>query len=183
MSKKKKSVEEDSELEEEIKEDELEEIIEKISEKEIPEETNLDENQFREFLQTESAAPVLEEIAGEQELNTRFFSTSGIGRDFEEDENTTNYSLEKYEKPGESKYDEAPKSFQEEVSTAPNVGLARNSETRKQDFTFNTPEAQRMQREVIHDSESDYIQPKRFEQKNQAMPFEKEDRKYKEFKP
>ena len=173
---------EESELEEEIKEDELGEIAKKISEEDL-EIKSIDKNQFRESLQADSSSPVLEEIAGEQELSAVFFTSGKEGGN--EEENTENYSLEKYEKSGESKYDEPPRSFHEEVSTGtpPDVGLARNLEIRQQDFTISTPEAQRMQRDVTHDSESDYLQPERFEQKNQAMPFEKEDKKYKEFKP
>lgn len=60
-------------------ESELEERIEELTPEDISSEddkkSNIDENQFREFLQTESSTPVLEEIAGTQELGGRFFST------------------------------------------------------------------------------------------------------------
>ena len=74
---------EESELEEEIKQDELEEIVEKISEEKpseelILEESNIDQNTFQEFLQTDSTAPSLEKVAGEQELGGRIVFTPGM---------------------------------------------------------------------------------------------------------
>lgn len=173
MSKEEK---EDSELEEVLDEEELKKVVEEAEEIEI------DENQFQEFLQVDNSAPALEQIAGEQEIR---WTRTEQREDKSENENAANYSLEKYEKSGESKYDEAPRNFHEEVSTGTvlNVGLARNSETPQQNFTFSTPETQRMQRDATQTTESDYINPKRFEQKNEEMPFEQQDKKYKEFKP
>ena len=91
---KKISKEETSELEEEIKEDELKEIVEKISEKEIPKETNINKDQFREFAKTESTAPVLEEIAGEQELGGRVFFTPGMDANVQEDNEAFRYDIQ-----------------------------------------------------------------------------------------
>ena len=93
---KKKKDEEDSELEELIDEEELEEITQDIEEAVSPE-INIDENQFQEFLQIKSFAPVLEEIAGEQELGGRIFFTPGTGRDFEGDDKAFRYDLQTQE--------------------------------------------------------------------------------------
>jgi len=82
-----------SELEEEIKEDELGEIAEKVSDEDSTGEL-IDENQFREFLQIESTAPVLEEIAGEQELSTRFFPTSRMAQGSSEEEEAFRYDAQ-----------------------------------------------------------------------------------------
>jgi len=95
MTKKKKR-DEDSELEELIDEEELEEITQDIEEAVSPE-INIDENQFQEFLQIKSFAPVLEEIAGEQELGGRIFFTPGTGRDFEGDDKAFRYDLQTQE--------------------------------------------------------------------------------------
>jgi len=67
--------EEESELEELIDEDTLKEIAEEISRRSQPE--FVDDSRFSEFMQldTESSAPVLERVLGEQELGTRFFAT------------------------------------------------------------------------------------------------------------
>ena len=100
MPKKKKSNEEDSELEELIDEKKLKKIVQDIKEKSeepVSSKTNIDKNQFQEFLQIKSSAPVLEEIAGEQELTGRFFSSSETGRDFEGDDKAFRYNLQTQE--------------------------------------------------------------------------------------
>ena len=84
---------EDSELEELIDEKKLKEIIEEVGEEPEELKTNIDKNQFREFLQTESSAPILEEIAGTQELGGRFFST-GTGTNVQEDDGAFRYDAQ-----------------------------------------------------------------------------------------
>ena len=57
-------------------------------------ESNIDQNQFREFVQTEPTAPVLEEITGEQELGGRVFFTPGMDTSVQDDEGTFRYDLQ-----------------------------------------------------------------------------------------
>lgn len=105
------------ELEEQIpdEESELEELIEEPEQnetapegvpsnegKEISEESNIDENQFREFLQPESTAPVLEDITGEQELGGRVFFTPGMDTGVQDDDGAFRYDMQA--KPDEPKY-------------------------------------------------------------------------------
>ncbi|GEM_PF-1325008 len=92
-----KENEEDSELEELIDEKKLKEIIKEVGEESKEPKTNIDETQFREFLQTESTAPVLEEIAGTQKLGGKFFSTSGTGTNFQDDEKAFRYDAQAQE--------------------------------------------------------------------------------------
>lgn len=78
----------ESELEKEIEEDELEEISEKVFSEDSTEKT-IDDDEFKEFIQspTESTAPVLEKIAGEQELGAQLFFTPGMDRGVRENDN------------------------------------------------------------------------------------------------
>lgn len=76
---------EDSELEELIEDSVEEQELSEITEN-IPEEILVDEIKFQEFLQTDSSAPSLEQVAGEQELNARFFATGQMQRGEEEQE-------------------------------------------------------------------------------------------------
>ena len=57
-------------------------------------ESNIDENQFREFVQTESTAPVLEEITGEQELGGRVFFTLGMDASVQDDDGAFRYDMQ-----------------------------------------------------------------------------------------
>jgi len=94
---KKEDKEEESELEELIDEEKLKEIIQDIKEesedKEIPK-SNIKEGEFREFLDPESSSPVLEKIAGEQELGGRVFSTSGMDRTSKDDDKAFRYDAQ-----------------------------------------------------------------------------------------
>ena len=86
----------------ELSKDELEEIlndeelIDELEESEEPK-ININENQFREFLQTESTLPVLEEIAEEQELNGKVFFTPGMDANVQDDDKAFRYDAQTQE--------------------------------------------------------------------------------------
>lgn len=176
--------EEDSELEEIIDEEKLKELTEEI-EKESG--RTFFENSFTDFVQVDSEdflPTSLEQVAeGTDSLRGIFFAAGGVRGD--ENREQANYSLNEYESK-ETKYGETPKTFHEEISagTPPNVGLAIDSLNRNPNgVVLNTPESQRMERDLIHNPESDYAQPRRFDFGDNKMPFERRDKKYKEFKP
>ncbi|MCK4552961.1 hypothetical protein KAT80_02045 [Candidatus Pacearchaeota archaeon] len=94
---KEKEKQDDSELEELIEKPEQNETApEGVPSDEADEgkESNIDQNQFREFLQTESTAPVLEEITGEQELGGRVFFTPGMDTDVQDEDNAFRYDIQ-----------------------------------------------------------------------------------------
>ena len=144
---------EDSELEEEIKEDELEEIAEKVSNKDLKEKFNIDESQFREFLQTESSAPVLEEIAGRQELGGRFFST-GTDTNVQEDENTFRYGMQAKE--DEPKYQGEVSSIGQNLEELDITKVGRNGgqpQVRKAGFVHSVEQTDSPMQEKYQDAQ------------------------------
>ena len=119
MPKKKKSDEEDSELEELIDEEKLKEITQDIEEK-----SNINENQFREFLQTEFAVPVLEEITGEQELGGKIFFTPGMDASVQDDDGTFRYDAQAKE--DEPKYQGDYSSTRQNLEEVDTIKIGRD---------------------------------------------------------
>ena len=193
MPKKKKSDEENSvkknktpkqeKPDEKISQEELdlEKLLQFTDEEEPSQRLSFDEFRPQNFFPAETSAPVLEEVGGQQELGGRIFFTPGMDASLHDDDKETNYSSNQYKNQGEGKYDEAPKNFEQGVSvgTSSDFGIASgNRNPRSQEFIFTTPESQGMQKN-IQNQNSNYSQPKRFEQKNEGTPMEQDSkRKY-----
>jgi hypothetical protein len=181
MSKKEKKSKEkkedfDEEKETEEIEEELEnrEDLEELMNKEILKE--IKENPIDSEISLEKkSAPVLEKIAEEQKIIR-------IGEEKEnKEENLISYSIKNSDKKI-SDYNAPPRDFNQEllIDNSPNVNLvgknlgAENSRTR-----FDTPESVRQEKNF----ENDYFSPEKVKSKNEDILSEKQEEKYKLFKP
>jgi len=168
--KKKRDEEENSELEELIDEKKLKKIVQDIKEKSeepVSSKTNIDKNQFQEFLQIKSSAPVLEEIAQAKEpinLEQDVATTSTT----KEKDNQTNYSATDYQNTKQENYETTnpqTDNWSETNRPAQTDAIFRNPELNTQNTTQQSPE--NYQSKIKH--------AKREEKK---LPFETRDRKY-----
>ena len=175
---KKEISEEESELEYILDEEKVKELA-----KEIGEDDNLevefDDKSFSETIQlSESTAPVLEQIAGQQQLGRIFFS-QGIGGDEEEKE--IKYIPSKYNESSEKNYktrrDEEFQGISVQQPVHLETGTRRNEELRGVNPT-NT-EIQELRNNPEKTQEQYFATPEKVNE-NRNLPFEsKRERKYK----